>query len=135
MQALAQELRLNDKKQKMTAANNIKSTRPQRRAAQKNTTKTGEEWWKNAIREFFKKFSWRLLIRAKAHWEETIKQVKRKLIAFSILVMSFIFLMVGGAMFLESVFPNPPFPRGIGFILSGSILGFLGLILNLDRKS
>jgi hypothetical protein len=118
----------------MTKIDDIKTTRFQKHSSKKAASMpNGEHWWKGILNELFKKISWNALDRIKFRYQRELKRAKKRLLAGSLLLMSFVFLMVGSAMLLEAILPNPPFPHGSGILAVGIILGLLGLILNLHQ--
>lgn len=60
------------------------------------------------------------------------EQVKRVIITSSFVIMAIIFLLIGGTMYLEKLYPK--LTNGLNFMVVGLGFLFLGIIYNLIKK-
>ncbi len=100
----------------------------------KNKNENSSHWGefaKSLASGFFKKMSFDLVIGFKEQWDKFLFKTKSGMIAILFTVLGLIFIIIGLAIFIGSIFSDLP---GAGFVVVGIILALVGWIASLIKR-
>jgi len=88
-----------------------------------------KEFFVSFIETFIKKIGTELIEDIKEKSRELLEQLRRKTIVVTLLFLGFIILIIGLSLFLENFF----LLKGIGFLVTGFLIIFIGLLINIKK--
>lgn len=100
----------------------------------KNKNENSSHWGemvKSLANGFLKKMSFDLIIGVKEQWDKFLFKTRSGVIAILFAMFGLVFVAVGLAIFIGSIFQNLP---GVGFVIVGVGLALIGWVASLVKK-
>lgn len=88
-----------------------------------------KEFFVSFIETFIKKIGAEIMEDIKEKSRELLEQLRRKTIVVTLLLLGLIIFLIGLSLFLENFFPL----QGMGFLLTGFLIIFIGLLINIKK--
>ena len=89
-----------------------------------------KDFFVSFIENFIKKIGEEIVEDIKEKARKILEQLKRTTLVVSFLFFGLIFFLIGLGLFLENFFPL----QGVGFLIVGFLIFFIGLLININKK-